>query len=470
MTERLLDKRWPWLLAAGVVIIGFLASFVEVRFGPPPDPRPEGSAEDILALQQRDDVNVLFILIDTLRADRLGAYGYERPTSPTLDSLAASGVRFERHLAQSSWTKASMASLWTGMLPKRIDVTRFDDMLPDGARMPAEVLRDAGFYTAGLYRNGWVAPTFGFEQGFDVYTRPNARPLPANMVAGNPTIGREESDEDAIAAAIEFLRVRGHERWFLYVHLMDVHEYMYDESSALFGNAYSDNYDNAIHWTDSVIDVLLQHLDAEGLADETLVVVASDHGEAFHERGLEGHARKVYRESTEVPFLLSFPFRLPEPVVVSSRSRNVDIWPTLLELLGLPEAEAADGRSLVPEIVAAARGETPPGEERLGYAHLDMHWGQREREPLTTVAVTDGPVRYVVEETLQGRRVERLFDAAVDSAELKDVSKQQPETLSRMRSLAEDYLATEPHFGEAPSRELSELELNQLRALGYAIP
>ena len=177
MRKPLLEQRWPWIAAAAAIVLAYLSTFIEIG-SRDWDTRPRGSVEDISRLRERGDLNVLFVLIDTLRADRLGSYGYERDTSPTLDRLARSGVRFERQLAQSSWTKSSMASLWTGLYPARTGINRYDDVIPGDARMPAEILRDAGFHTVGLYRNGWVAPTFGFDQGFEVYQHPGSAPLP----------------------------------------------------------------------------------------------------------------------------------------------------------------------------------------------------------------------------------------------------------------------------------------------------
>jgi len=468
MPKRLLDKRWPWLVAAAAIVVAYLAANYEIRIGSR-DGRPLGSADDIARLRERTDVNVLFILIDTLRADRLGSYGYTRDTSPEIDRIAAEGARFARHLAQSSWTKASMASLWTGMYPARTGVTRFDDMVPDAARMPAEILREAGFRTAALYRNGWVAPTFGFDQGFEVYSRPAPRPVAPSIRASNPTLQLGGTDEDAIAGAIEFLRIHGDERWFLYLHLMDVHQYLYDEESALFGGSYADVYDNAIRWTDGTIAVLWEYLVEWGLLDHTLVAIASDHGEAFRERGVEGHAREVYRETTEVPLVLSFPFRLQPGVVVDVRTRNVDLWPTLLDLIGLSAPPDIDGRSVLPELLASARGEAPPAADRTALAHLDQQWGKRMSAPQPTVAVADGTLRYV-RETNRGQRFERLFDSASDPPELHDRAAEDPESLARLRGIADAYLEIVPPWGDAPEREIGELELNQLRALGYAVP
>jgi arylsulfatase A-like enzyme len=466
----LLHRRWPWLVAAGSIVVVFLSTFVELRLPGPHDPRPVGTADDIEALAKRSDVNVVFVLIDMLRADRLSSSGYPRKTSPTLDELASGGVRFARQLAQSSWTKASMASMWTGFNPSRTGITRYDHVVPEEALLPAEVLAKAGFRTVGLYRNGWVAPTFGFGQGFDVYKRPPRMPRPASAKVANPTISDEGSDLGTAEAAREFLRIDGRrQRWFLYVHLMDVHEYLYDEDSALFGSTHSDIYDNSIRHTDSIVGLIVDSVREAGFGANTLIAVTSDHGEALGERGFDGHAREVYRESTEVPFLISFPFRLESGVTVNTRTRNVDIWPTILDLLGLPLPPNVDGRSHRAEILALARGQAPPASDGTAIAHLDQSWGRPDLPSRQTVAVSENGLRYVRMERPTGR-LEQLFDGNQDPAELHDRLADQPEDAERMRRHADQYLAEKPPWGEAPTRELDELELNQLRALGYAIP
>lgn len=456
-----------------VAVLLYTASlFVEFNPGGSSDPREVSNdvAETVESLRDADDLNVLFILVDTLRADRLGAYGYERDTSPFLDRLAAGGIRFNRHLAQSSWTKASMASLWTGLLPMRSGIKRFDDIVPEDAEMPAEILSDLGFKSIGLYRNGWVSPTFGFEQGFDVYTRPTPLPLTADVIRDNPTITGISTDESATAAAIEFLRVNRDEKWFLYLHLMDVHEYAYDAESAVFGAGYGDKYDNSILWTDRTLEIFFEQLDAWGLTENTLVVLTSDHGEAFRERGYEGHARQVFKESTEVPFIISLPKKLANGVVVDTRTQNVDLWPTIFDLLGLDVDTPRDGRSRVPDILAASAGITPsPADEEIAFSHLDQTWGQRAAAPRPTVAVANGRFRYVRQPSKSGQ-IESLFNSEVSAEELVDVAKDSADVLERLRAEADEYLALSPPWGDAPTREINEMELNQLRALGYSIP
>jgi arylsulfatase A-like enzyme len=435
------------------------------------DPRPIGTADDIAALSQRKDLNVVFVLIDTLRAGRLSTYGYGRPTSPFLDLIASQGVRFGRHLSQSSWTKCSMASLWTSLYPQRSGVTRFDDVISPQAKTAVEVFHDAGFRTAGIWRNGWVESYFGFDQGFDVYMRPNYHGVPNEVRRANPTATDRGTDLDVVDTAAEFLRVYGQQRWFLYLHLMDVHEYTYDVDSARFGSQYADVYDNAVLHVNQVLDVLFRHLYYDGYLDKTLLIIASDHGEAFGERGSEGHARNVYPEVTEVPLVFGLPFRLAKPAVVHQRTANVDLWPTVLDLLGLPALENSDGRSRVPEILAAARGEPGPDGDTIAIAHLDQTWGQRVTTRAPNVAVIERGFRYLLFGAPDGKATEELYDAERDAQEVENHAEDEPEVAARMRERAKQYLALSPPWsGPAKKLELDEIQLDQLRALGYAVP
>jgi arylsulfatase A-like enzyme len=436
------------------------------------EPRPRGTLEDVLALRTRSDLNVLFVLVDTLRADRLGTYGYERDTSPNLDALAATGIRFAQQISQSSWTKCSMASLWTGLYPVRTRVLRAYDVLSEEARLPAEVFREAGFRTAGIWRNGWIASNFGFSQGFEIYLSPRSERRRRGRVerVESPNFTLDGDDGDILDSAREFLRAYGHERWFLYLHMMDVHQYAYSEDSALFGTSYSDSYDNAIHSVDSLLGILFDELDQMDLRDRTLIVFSADHGEAFGEHDGEGHARNVYGEVTQTPLILSFPFRLEPGIVDEARSENVDLWPTVLELLGLPPLPDVDGRSLVPQIVAASGGETPPDADGVAFAEIDQTWGKNREAPRSMVAVNQGQWRLMFRAGFPKRS--ELYDKRADPREQRDVAGEQPEVTETLIERALTYLESPPPpWGEkdAPSIEIDELQLNQLRALGYGV-
>jgi arylsulfatase A-like enzyme len=334
--------------------------------------------------------------------------------------------------------------------------------------MPAEILREAGYETYALWRNAWVGPSFGFSQGFEVYHSPRPSPIPPSIRREKPTTGVAGTDQDIIHSAREFFRTHGEKRFFLYLHLMDVHQYVYDEASALFGTTYSDIYDNSIHWEDRLVGSLVADLDRRGLREKTLIVLASDHGEAFGEHGREGHARDVYSEVVTTPLIISFPFRLAEPLVVDAVSENVDLWPTLLDLLGLPPIEGANGRSLVPEIQASIAGEELESAPR--YAHIDQSWGRKGEDPQPMVAVTEGPYRLIYREAGRGPRRAELYAYASDRQESRRIDNEEPEVRERMIGLAQAYLESEaPAWGDAPEIELNDAQLQQLRALGYEV-
>jgi arylsulfatase A-like enzyme len=459
---RLLTSRW-FLPTA---LLGMLALYALTQVELRVDPRPEGSRADIAALAQRGDLNVLFVLIDTLRADRLGAYGYARPTSPGMDYLAASGVRFAHHRAQSSWTKTSMASLWTGLYPVRTGVLRYSDAVAPEARVPAEVFREAGFVSVGIWRNGWVGPNFGFQQGFEIYQSPRPGQSPQTL-RRRARAGRiAGTDIDLVYSGMEFLRSHRDQRWFLYVHFMDVHQYVTDAASALFGSSYSDGYDNAIRWVDRQLQGLVGELERLGLRERTLVVVASDHGEAFGEHWHEGHARDLYREVTHTPLILSFPFRLESGIVVETPTENVDVWPTLLELMGLPPLPDADGRSRLPELLGGA--EDGSDARDVDFAQLDRTWGRVGAAPASLVAVREGSYRLIHD--ARDPDADELYDLARDPSEFEDIAREAPEVAQRLSARARRYLEQGVAWGEdAPQVELDDMHLRQLRALGYAI-
>jgi arylsulfatase A-like enzyme len=342
-------------------------------------------------------------------------------------------------------------------------------VISDEATMPAEIFRDAGFRTAAIWRNGWIAPNFGFSQGFEIYLSPRF-PRPGRVERiDNPNISLDGSDADIIDSAREFLRAHGHERWFLYLHMMDVHQYAFSEDDANFGNTYSDSYDNSIHWVDSLLGHLFDELDQRGLRERTLIVFSADHGEAFGEHGGEGHARNVYGEVTTTPLILSLPFRLDPGIVVEARSENVDLWPTALELLGLPPLPDADGQSLVPEIVAAAEGAAEPDAEGVAIAHLDLAWGRTQEKPQPMVAINQGRWR-LVHRAFRPEKSE-LYDKWQDPREQRNVAEDWPEVFEDLNAKASAYLESRPPpWGDdAPSVEIDEMQLHQLRALGYGV-
>jgi len=463
--RRILDSPWLYFGGALLLLIVAIATQFEIRV----PSRPIEPATAIAGLRDRQDLNVVFILVDTLRADRLGIYGYERPTSVNIDALAGQGVVFRNVITQSTWTKSSMASLWTGTLPANNGVVRFNHVLPPEAVMPAEVFREAGYRTAGIWRNGWVAPNFGFDQGFEFYLNPKAGRERQRHQGSHPS-GRvlPGTDEDIVTSAFEFIDNFGQERFFLYLHFMDLHQYVYEEKSALFGTSYSDVYDQSVHWTDRLISMVVDRVDAAGQLANTVFVIASDHGEAFQEHGIEGHAKNLYSEVLHVPLVIAFPFRLDPGIVVEQRVSNVDIWPTVFDLVGLPPLPGVDGRSLVPLIQSAAGQGPDPGEAPVAIAQLDRRWGAKDKtDPM--VSVTEDNMRLVWR--VETPRRSELYDLDSDPGEHENLYDAENEAAGRLQSVAREYYESgqAPWGVDAVEVEIDELRLNQLRALGYVI-
>ena len=433
--------------------------------------RPRGTVGDLARLRTRGDLNIVFILVDTLRADRMSLYGYGRQTTPVIDDLAKHGIVFERVIAQSSWTKTSMASLWTGTYPAAHGVLRFDNAIPDDAVMPAEICKEAGYRTVGIWRNGWVAPNFGFGQGFDVYYTPKAG-ADARLQRHSPgaaSIGG--TDEDVLIAARDFLEHFGQEKFFLYLHLMDLHQYVFDDDADAFGPTYSDAYDKAIDWTDRVIGAIVDALDAAGALPRTVIAISSDHGEAFLEHGREGHAYDLHREVVEVPYVIIPPLILDRGIRVEQTIANVDVWPTLLDLVGLPPLPGVDGRSMLPLILAAGGASPEHAPEDLArpvVSHLDQHWGGRA-EAREWVSLTDGDSRLILQSDHPNSVA--FYDRSSDPGEAMNRAAENPPELKPMLEWVDRYLKdSEPPWGvESPTIEIDELRLHQLRALGYRV-
>jgi choline-sulfatase len=229
-----------------------------------------------------------------------------------------------------------------------------------------------------------------------------------------------------------------------------------------------DSYDNAIHWTDRVLSALFKELADRDLLRRTLIVIGSDHGEAFREHGTEGHGRNLYREVSEVPLLISPPFNLDEPIVVEDMVRNVDIVPTLLDLAGLPPLPDADGMSLLPLVEAVAEGRpTAEHAPKRDFGLLDIGWGDADVPQMLNQTVTaDGWLLMVQECVPDGIA---LYELASDPNEMNDVAAEHPDRVAALDAeLAEQY-AMATGGAAAEQVELGPAQLERLKALGYVV-
>ncbi len=338
--------------------------------------------------------NLVLIVVDTLRPDHLHAYGYPRETAPAFTRLAAEGVLWDG-VSPTSWTKPAAASILTGLHPLRHQTFTNHDALPEAATTLAERLRARGYATLGITANGWLSRGAGFAQGFTAYY----------SMLDDLEHGQFSTAEQLNSELLPRLKSLA-QPFFLYVHYLDPHA-PYDpvrdyrgrrlvgrlaerqggvsipelrmnevlrRPAELLEDA-TDLYDGEIRRSDDGIQDLLRELRSLGLAEGTLTVVTSDHGEEMEEHGRMGHGQTLYEEVVRVPLLFHAPGILPPGARLGAASL-LDIAPTVLELLSAPVPPAeVDGLSLAarmraaPPAAVAATGEGDSQHELL--LHLD---------------------------------------------------------------------------------------------------
>lgn len=402
--------------------------------------------------------NVILISIDTLRSDRLGCYGYDRPTSPSIDRFAARGVRFARAIAESSWTLPSHMSLMTGLHPTSHGVTTRDDNLGLGIPLLAEVLGKAGYRTFGFTAGGLVRRIWGFARGFEVYEDDPRR------VGLHETLGRAKE-------TLERLDERA--PYFLFLHTYDVHcpydpPERYEEMFQTLPNQdrlnrgcqedfnhleltaddfyyIANQYDAGIRAADDLLGEFLSWLETRKGLDRTIVVITSDHGEELGERGDVGHGFQLHIQTLRIPLIIVGPGL--SPAVVQRRVGLIDVMPTILDMVGV-EAPFTQGETLVPWM----HGHVPEGE-RAVFSELDRKVKVR--------SVVYGEQQLITE--LEGRVPPRFFDLRRDPEGMQPVDT----GAGSLRSLLASHFAALSTV-EPPSRaSIDPATAERLRALGY---
>lgn len=434
--------------------------------------------------------NVLVFLIDTLRADKLSPYNGDTPVeTPGLEAFAKDAAVFEQGHAEANWTKPSVATLLSSLYPWQHHATRGESVVPRSVRLLPEVLRDEGYFTGAFIANGYVSGKFGFRRGWDTwrnYIREGRR-TPAEYVASD---------------AIEWLKNRRpeDEPFFLYVQTIDPHvpyippdsilKDYFDEpyrgpvnfvrDRQLLGKVKTGSlkldeqdkrrlealHDAEIAYHDKHFARVMNALEEQGLADDTLVLVTSDHGEEFFDHGSVGHGHSVWEELLHVPYVMRVPgwtdggMRIEQPVGL------VDVMPTVLDLLGVEGSDRLQGHSLSPLLEGKSRSAPRP-------IVSGFHKGWR------TALVGS---HKLIQRTWQNPA---LYDLGEDPGETEDLQQDRPVTLRYLRGMLGLALAGHED-AEAPTRnrararkqksprdhEPEETDIDpetkeQLRALGY---
>lgn len=407
--------------------------------------------------------NVLIYVIDTLRRDHLGVYGNALVDSPRIDAIAAEGVVFDHAYAPASWTRASMASLLSGVGPTRHRTEDRDSVLPDAIVTLGEVMREAGYATALVTANPNAGRPFGFDQGFDDVLELYAR-QEGDIIDPH---GRMARSDEVTDRAIEWLG--GAKRPFLLVVLaIDPHTPHHPPEDLLRAEfektplesagsdrdriitAFLAHYRADIAFNDFSFGHLVDHLTAQGELDDTVLVVTADHGEEFWEHGKYQHGQSLYDEVLRIPMILRHPRsdRVPAGTRSDVPARLADLMPTVLDLADVPIPETVRGRSLVDP-------DAPPPPAIYSRLVLDGH---------AITSVRDHPWKLIRNDGLA--RTD-LFDLTRDPDEQSPID--DPAEQRRLEALLDAHLAGQVEFDArtVPEAALPEDVRESLRVLGY---
>jgi len=437
---------------------------------PEPTPVLRETPIDTASSGRSQRPNVIIYLVDALRSDRLGIYGCERPLSPRLDALAADGITFTDVVAQSSWTKAAVASIFTGEWPRAHGVNGPDDRLPDTLPTLPEILRAAGYRTGAIVANAYVGRPFGFARGFD------------HFEFIEHSRGRSEVLHERTARWLESLDPAG-APFFLYVHAIDPHApyappqpYLDTFASTVADPSVGDVktvrglvlgsvepspaltsdlralYDGEVAANDTSFGRLLDELEAGGELDDTVVIFTSDHGEAFGEHGNWTHGLDLANEVLSIPLVLRLPGGAGAGQKVSTTVQHIDLLPTILGLCGIDPPRRLTGETLIDR-----SGVVRVGDRRTIFAYLD-YWGR------TGASAQSGGWKVIQPITADFGPGISLYNHGVDRIEADDIARHRPVRAGWLLAQLAEALRSE---GVAVAAEVDEATRSQLEALGY---
>ncbi|MEW5981994.1 MAG: sulfatase-like hydrolase/transferase [Acidobacteriota bacterium] len=298
----------------------------------------------------RDALNLVVITLDTIRADRIGAYGARDVETPALDRLARDGVLFEQAVAVAPLTLPAHSSIFTGRFPPEHGVRDNGGFfLEPGQITLAEVLKERGYRTAGFVAAYVLDSKWGMDQGFDTYFDD----FDIGETRGRSLGSIQRPGNEVVDKALPWIEGARGSRFFAWIHLYDPHT-PYRPPEPFLSRYKGHPYNGEVAFTDSQVGRVIERLQALGLLERTVVVVMGDHGESLGDHGEATHGFFIYNSVTHVPFIIRAPFSSVRGRRVADPVRSVDVMPTVLDLLGVPTPAEVTGASLLPLMTGAA--------------------------------------------------------------------------------------------------------------------
>jgi choline-sulfatase len=396
--------------------------------------------------------NIFLITIDTLRADHVHSYGYERIQTPALDLLAKQGIRFTEAFTPSPITNSSHTSILTGLLPSSHGVSDFGVPLAANHPTLAELLATRGYHTAAfigavILDSKSLAP--GLDRGFEFYDN-----FPEHATTKSRWGRIERRGLEVEQHAELWLNKHADGAHFVWAHLYDPHDPY--EPPAPYSNIYKDRlYDGEIAYADSALGHFLAYLKKQGWYDGAVIVVVGDHGEGLGEHHEDTHGIFLYDSTTHVPLLVKLPNGRAAGKEIYAQVRTTDIVPTILELVGLPMPEKLDGASLAPLF---SGGETA-SRTVFGQTDYPLRFGW---SPLRSVR--RGGFKFI-----EAPKPE-LYDLRSDAGELQNKYEPWNEEVQRARKILVEVNPPSATPGRASPASVPASTIDELHALGYLGP
>ena len=406
-----------------------------------------------------DKVNVILVIVDTLRADRIGCYGAANMDTPTFDRLAGSGVRFDAAFTQAPFTLPSIASILTSLYPYRHQVRNNQTNLDESYTTLAEIFRKEGYRTAAVLGSAVLDGERNLSQGFDYYDDQfpeNMEVYSEQLRAAKIPLGDRDQRRasDVTASAWNWLKDVGNEPFFLLVHYFDPHS-KYDPPPPFKEKYGRRGYDGEVAYTDDEVGRLLEGLRSRGLDRTTLVALIGDHGEALGEHNEPEHGFFVYESTIRIPMILSLPGILPEGRVETALVRAIDLFPTITEIAGVKTPRSLDGNSLLPLIQGEAMKEVPVYSEAfLGY--FGYGWS-----PTWSIRTRDWKL-------IEAPKSE-LYNLVDDPGETSNLYDTHPDQSERLEAILAEHHRREKEVEplETSTGDIGEGQRKRLEALGY---
>jgi arylsulfatase A-like enzyme/Tfp pilus assembly protein PilF len=392
--------------------------------------------------------NLLLVTLDTLRADRLGCYGYKEARTPNLDRLASEGVRFETAVAQVPLTLPSHTTLFTGTYPARHGMRDNGGyFLSPELTTLAELAREAGYRTGAFISAFVLDSKWGLDRGFDTYYDQFDLSRYERISLGSV----ERIAEHTVEEFLPWLETMGEAPFFAWVHLYDPHAPY--EAPEPFGSEFEDRpYDGEVAYVDAAMGRVMGFLHGRGLDETTIVVVAGDHGEGLGDHRELTHGNFVYDSTLRVPLILRFPDQRHAGLEIRQQVGLIDLFVTLAELVGATVPDQNQGRSLLPLL----HGEEIPDPPLLAESFYPrLHYGWSE-----VLALRSERFKFI-----DTPRPE-LYDLEADPGETRNLVGEKPNVARGMKRTLEELLASQPRSEAAPAPLDAETE-RRLRALGY---